>query len=90
MPPTVCPPGRWSDLEPGVREKLVSTTVPQTVHEIEALVKTMKDGESYARKIMDALASQQVAKRVVLGSSTRCGSAEPSLALANLLHRDSY
>jgi len=80
--------GRWSDLDPGVREKLVSTTVPQTVHEIEALVKTMEDGEDYARTLLNGLASKQVDKRVVLGSSKECGSAGPSMALANLLHRE--
>ena len=42
-------PGRWEDMEPGVRARLVQSTTPHTVHEIRAVVQALHRGEQYAQ-----------------------------------------
>jgi len=76
--------GAWSRLDEGAKEKLVGSTVPHTVHEIEAILSTMERGEGYAKDLLESLGSMTGEKKVVLGNA-QCLARRPSLALAQLL-----
>jgi len=77
--------GSWMRLADLEKQKLVGSTVPHTVHEIEAIMSTMDRGEEYAKDVLESLSSMVGQKRVVIGNA-RCLAREPSWALAQLLH----
>jgi len=78
--------GGWNNLDEGVKEKLVGSTVPHTVYEIKAIMSTMDGGRDYARELLESLRSIEGGKKIVLGNA-ECLARQPSLALAHLLQR---
>jgi len=76
--------GAWSRLDDLSKQKLVGSTVPHTVYEIQAIMSTMERGDEYAKNVLESLSILGGQKRVVLGNA-QCLARQPSLALAELL-----
>ena len=80
-------PGEWGSIEEGARAKLVNTTLPSTIQEIEALKWGIDQGPGYAEKMLSNLAAVRGRKAVILSHDPGPGSHKVSLAMANILHR---
>jgi len=80
-------PGEWGSIEEGARAKLVNTTLPSTIQEIEALKWAIDQGPGYAEKMLSNLASVRARKAIILSHDPGPGSNKVSLAMASILHR---
>eukprot|EP00092_Neocalanus_flemingeri_P033767 GFUD01036714.1.p1 GENE.GFUD01036714.1~~GFUD01036714.1.p1 ORF type:complete len:215 (-),score=73.28 GFUD01036714.1:69-677(-) len=80
--------GDWSCIDEGARAKLVNTTLPNTIHEIQALKWTMEQGQEYAEMLLRNLSAVKGRKRFILSHDPGPGSQNISIAMANLLRRE--
>jgi len=79
--------GDWSAIDPGAQAKLVTSTLPCTIHEIKALMWGFDQGRDYAEAMLENLRSIQARKRIVLSCNPGPGSKDVSLAMAGILSR---
>ena len=80
--------GDWSCIDECARAKLVNTTLPTTIHEIEALKWGFEQGQEYAEMLLMNLQTVQGRKRFLLSHDPGPGSKVVSIAMANLLKRE--
>ena len=79
--------GDWGGIDEGARAKLVNTTLPNTIHEIQALQWAMEQGEEYADMLLRNLMAVKGRKRIILSHNPGPGSKPVSQALADVLKR---
>jgi len=81
-------PGDWSSIDQNVRAKLVNTTLPSTIHEIQAFQWGMEQGPMYAKTLLRNLSLIRGRKRFVMSAEPGIGSKDVSLLLGSLLERE--